>query len=1099
MKLSIFNRNTTENSEIDAQSAAAASELIFISYAREDKLFAVKLAELLNNRERNVWFDSKIPHTAQFKEVIDDKISEATTLIFLISPHSTAPDSFCGIELRIAANHGKRIVPVQLKEVDYRSLDTGLAKIQWIDSREKSIDECVDDIVNALDSDLDYLKHHTYITLRQVEWAKSSLDSNLLLKGVQLENAEQWLKNAPSDIHPQPTQTQIDYIKDSRNAIEKRKKATWVAAALVLVAVTGVLLLVKTLSDNRKISSAKTLAKKADSYIDIDPEMSLALAYKAAELASTKETEEALRQALIKAPGRVILKGHAGEINDSEFSPDGSLVITGSVDRTARVWDSNTGELKYTLPESGEVKRVHFDPKDNDRVLVLSRENNVKLWDAKNGNIIVNLREAGCPASYGEFSPDGNFMILANDRDVCVWKKDAAGYTKAYTLRLSSEKETSLKIDISPNNDYIATADNTNVFKIWNLPDGKPLQSRSSLSPVIADIAFSPKGNLLLIGGGDDSTEIWDTKTWTKDDSIPNKGGVSRESFSSDATRLVIPENKNLAVIYEPVGRFALTNDKARAAKDWDDNYNVLEGHRDIINRAFFDPNDDVITINADNSIGVWYSDNNCARRSITNSIVKLRGHTKEIKGIGFDKKSNRIVSYGLDDTARIWNISGNDKFQKRLGIDDVSAQGLSSINFSSDKKYVVMGDRLGGATVWNLSSSESGHSPRVFPGDPNSARINNAVLSPDNNWILAATDGTAKIYEWKNERLTVETSIRPLREFDVGKQYEDLYGDPVKRRGELYSQRRFEEALAIGMPESARGRPNVRDAKFSPDGKKVVTASPFALQLWDVEQNGPPQNLNGAEGSSIVLFHPDGRIIADVSKSARLKTGSILIFEAQTGKLIKEMPGHRSLLTDMKLSPDGNFLATAGRDGTARVWDLHEYTQVAEVQNFDISVESDAYKLSVKNGSFEHAITKVTFSPDGNYIATGCEDSSAKIWEAKTGRLISTLSGHRQGVKDIEFSNDGKFVITASEDTTAKLWDRETGQLLISFDDSKKALLNAVFTPDDKSIITTGYDDFARIYPKEAFATFDELKKIAGERPLLSSDDKEYLENINE
>jgi WD40 repeat protein len=69
-----------------------------------------------------------------------------------------------------------------------------------------------------------------------------------------------------------------------------------------------------------------------------------------------------------------------------------------------------------------------------------------------------------------------------------------------------------------------------------------------------------------------------------------------------------------------------------------------------------------------------------------------------------------------------------------------------------------------------------------------------------------------------------------------------------------------------------------------------------------------------------------------------------------------------------------------------------------------------------------QNAVWSVSFSPDGKYIATGSEDTTARLWDV-TGKLIREFKGHPEGVSSVSFSPGGKYIATASKDKTARLW----------------------------------------------------------------------------
>src|SRR5262249_9249629 len=63
-------------------------------------------------------------------------------------------------------------------------------------------------------------------------------------------------------------------------------------------------------------------------------------------------------------------------------------------------------------------------------------------------------------------------------------------------------------------------------------------------------------------------------------------------------------------------------------------------------------------------------------------------------------------------------------------------------------------------------------------------------------------------------------------------------------------------------------------------------------------------------------------------------------------------------------------------------------------------------------------------YSPDGKLVVSGSWDRTARVWDARTGRELACLRGHRDRLMDLAFSPDSKMVASASQDKTVKLWD---------------------------------------------------------------------------
>ena len=116
------------------------------------------------------------------------------------------------------------------------------------------------------------------------------------------------------------------------------------------------------------------------------------------------------------------------------------------------------------------------------------------------------------------------------------------------------------------------------------------------------------------------------------------------------------------------------------------------------------------------------------------------------------------------------------------------------------------------------------------------------------------------------------------------------------------------------------------------------------------------------------------------------------------------------SAVNSLAISPDGQFLASGYEDNTIRLWNL-----------------ATGELLSTLMGHGQ-AVTSVAFSPDGRMLATGSDDQTIKLWDWKNGQEIYTLCGHSHAVKSVVFSPDAQVLASASWDKTIKLWNVQTG-----------------------------------------------------------------------
>ncbi len=198
-------------------------------------------------------------------------------------------------------------------------------------------------------------------------------------------------------------------------------------------------------------------------------------------------------------------------VASARFSPDGTRIVTGSWDKTARIWSVEKGVSELRL-EGGHRQYVNdatFSP-DGTRIVTAGDDRTACIWDARNGKLLLTLRGHGDRVSSAVFSPDGKHVLTAShDKTARLWDAQTGK-----TLReLVGHREAVLAAVFSRDGKRILTGGEDNQAKVWDAETGEERISLQGHTAAVASVAFSPNGRRAITGSLDHTAKVWDADT----------------------------------------------------------------------------------------------------------------------------------------------------------------------------------------------------------------------------------------------------------------------------------------------------------------------------------------------------------------------------------------------------------------------------------------------------------------------------------------------------------------------------------------------------------------------------------------------------------
>ena len=287
------------------------------------------------------------------------------------------------------------------------------------------------------------------------------------------------------------------------------------------------------------------------------------------------------------------MQGHTAEVLSLDFSPDGNLIASGSIDNTMRIWDVREARLLRTMHgHPFPILTLRFSP-NGSFIITGSTDSIGRVWRVSNGNLIGKLEgHAGWLNSLDISSDGGLIATCADDYTVRIWR-----FLDTKLIRTIDEGMSIIsQIAFTPEGDQLAWSESNGNVRVWSL-DGSWSHLINESNTAATSITVAPAGEMLVSGHSDGTLRIWDLSSGELLYELSGHANlVTSLSFSPDGKWLVSGSMDGKPRIWE----FSTQGSIPRAMY-------ILNGHEGPVNSVSFSPDGSLIATGSnDNTIRLW-------------------------------------------------------------------------------------------------------------------------------------------------------------------------------------------------------------------------------------------------------------------------------------------------------------------------------------------------------------------------------------------------------------------------------------------------------------------------------------------------------------
>ncbi|GAP96275.1 nSTAND1 domain-containing NTPase [Leptolyngbya sp. NIES-2104] len=567
---------------------------------------------------------------------------------------------------------------------------------------------------------------------------------------------------------------------------------------------------------------------------------------------------------------------HTQKITSIAFHPTNRYVVSGSTDKTLRLWNWEQGLVTPAfVGHEGEVNAVAFGH-NGQYIISASDDGTIRLWNFQLqpiGEPFVGHQGAVTSVAV---SPEGQYIVSGGaDGMICFWNLRGELIRKP----LNGHQGAINSVAVSPDGQYIVSGGIDNTIRLWNSKGrwiGDPFvghQDNTSIRKGVYCAIFSSDSQSIASCGADSTIRLWNLKGEALISQPLKQGGVAAILFSPDGQKIVGVGH----------GICSWTVEGLQVEEYFSQNSYYINCV------AFSNDGQHFVTGESGSAIKIWDLERD--------EIEAFAAHETEIATVTFSPEGQQLASGSFDETIRVWNLANaNEK------ILEVEKSRISSVALSPDGTMIAGGCDDCEVRLWNLK----GEVIRSF-GERKDTR--SVAFSPNSN--LVASMNTDAVHLW-DVNGNLKNSL-PLQSSASSNLLAFSPDGSVLACGSGFAVRVWDWSKNIVQALPGEADNVIQSVRFSQDGKTIITSDVGgSVFLWNWKE-GDRKRFRHSNSVYSACFSPDGKTIVSGG-------GKAFLWDSD-GNLIATFQGRDHAINSVAFSSDGRIIAAGSSEGTLHLW----------------------------------------------------------------------------------------------------------------------------------------------------------------------------------